>query len=329
MGLFGLVKKQFIDVIDWTESDEATLSFRYPMEDREIQNGGKLTVREGQMALFINEGEVADLFGPGLHTLTTKTLPIMTSLNNWDKLFASPFKSDVIFFNTREQLNQKWGTPQPITFRDKELGPIRIRAFGSYSYKLKNPKVFYQKVAGTKEKIGPQDLEGQLRATIVSSIGATIGNASVAFLDMAANQLQFSETLKTALAPALANYGLELQTFMVESITLPEEVQAYFDKASSMRVMGDLAKYAQFQAADSISTAAANSGGMAGMGAGLGAGAAIGQAMSGALGGLGASSQSSENPMDTINKLHELMTKGIITESEFNEKKTELLKKIR
>ena len=326
MGIFSAIGKQFISVIDWTEEGDGVLSYRYPMQDREMQNGSSLTVRETQMALFVNEGEIADSFGPGRYTLTTKNLPILTTLKNWDKAFNSPFKSDVYFFSTREQIDQKWGTPQSITVRDKEMGPIRIRAFGSYSYKIKNPSAFFKKISGTRDIYNVQDLEGQLRDAILTSLASFFGGSGIAFLDMASNQTTFSETLKKALAPMFAGYGLELATYFVQSISLPDELQAYFDKAAQMRMVGDLGQYAKFQAAESLQTAAANTGGAAGAGVGLGAGIALGQTMAGALSGAGGGDS---DPTKLLERLHELKEKGVLSEAEYNDKKAELLKKIR
>lgn len=326
MGLFDFIKKQFIDVIQWTEQENGVLAYRFPMQDMEIQNGAQLTVRDSQVALFVNEGEVADIFEPGLHTLTTKTLPIMTSLNNWDKLFQSPFKSDVYFYSTRDQLDQRWGTPTPITIRDKEFGPIRLRAHGTFSYKIKNPKIFYKRVSGTRERYTASELEGQLRAAILTTLASFFGRAEVGFVDMAANQTQFSETLKEALVEPFADLGLQLQSFYVQSISLPEEIQAHLDKSASMRVVGDLKQYTQFQAADSLSAAASNPSGAAGVGAGMAAGMAMGEAMKDAL-AAGANTPA-EDPMVTLEKLHGLMTKGILSQAEFDAKKAELLKKI-
>ena len=160
MALMDFIKKQFIDVIHWTEETDGVLAYRYPMEDFEIQNGAQLTVRDSQMALFVNEGQAADAFSPGLHSLTTRTLPLLTNLKNWDKLFASPFKSDLYFFSTRLQLDRKWGTPNPITIRDKDFGMVRMRAFGIYSYKLVDPTRFYKEVSGTREAYTVEDLDG-------------------------------------------------------------------------------------------------------------------------------------------------------------------------
>lgn len=324
MGLFNMFKKQFIDVIEWTDDHTGVLSYRYPMIDKEIQNGAQLTVRETQLALFVNEGQIADLFEAGLHTLATKNLPILTSLKNWDKGFLSPFKSDLYFFSTREQLDQRWGTPNAIVIKDKQFGPMRIRAHGVYSYKLKNPKVFYSKVSGTKEVFTTEELEGQLRSAILTNLAAFFGKQEIGFIDMAANQMEFSKTLQTALSDLFTGYGLSLESFFVQSVSLPEELQTHFDKMASMKMVGDLKSYAQFQAADSISIAAKNEGGAAGAGAGLGIGMAMSQAMAGAASGSGPG----EDPMEMINKLHEMMKKGIITEQEFISKKAELLKKV-
>ena len=153
MALMDFIKKQFIDIIEWTEDGDGVLAWRFPMEDREIQNGGSLTVRESQMAMFVNEGKVADVFGPGRYTLTTATLPVLTYLQNWDKLFKSPFKSDVYFFSTRQQIDQRWGTTQPVTIRDKDFGAVRLRAFGNYAYRIADPRLFYNEISGTREQL--------------------------------------------------------------------------------------------------------------------------------------------------------------------------------
>ncbi len=328
MGFFNFLKKQFIDVIEWTEDGAGILSYRYPMQDQEIQTGAQLTVRDTQLALFVDQGTVADLFGPGRHRLTTQNLPLLTNLKNWDKLFASPFKSDVYFFSTREQLDQKWGTTSTITLRDKDFGVIRLRAHGAYSYKIKNAKVFYKKVSATDEVFTTQNLDGQLKGLITSNMAGFLGQASTAFLDMASNQIHFGETLKQALAPAFEDYGLSLEKFFVQSITLPEELQAHLDKVASMNMLGDLKRYTQFQAAESLPLAAQNEGGgTASAGVGMGAGLAMGQMMSQALGGASGADKG-EDPMQLIQKLHEMMTKGVITQAEFDAKKADLLKKI-
>jgi membrane protease subunit (stomatin/prohibitin family) len=284
MSLRDFLSKQFIDVIDWVEPEDGILAYRYPMQDREIQNGGKLTVRDSQMAVFVNEGKIADAFSPGLYTLNTHTLPILTYLMNWDKAFQSPFKSDVYFFSTRIQTNQRWGTPNPITIRDKEFGAVRLRAFGIYTYHIADPKVFYSKVSGTREVYGVAELEGQLGNTIVARLTDTFAGSQLPFLDMAANQVALSEKIATQLKPGFTDFGLSLDSFVVENLSLPDELQKTLDQRISMNMVGDMGRYTQYQVAQSIPIAAANEGGgAAGVGAGLGAGVAMGQAMMDAL----------------------------------------------
>jgi len=284
MSLRDFLSKQFIDVIDWVEPEDGILAYRYPMQDREIQNGGKLTVRDSQMALFVNEGKAADAFAPGLYTLTTHTLPILTYLQNWDKAFQSPFKSDVYFFSTRIQTNQHWGTPTPITIRDKEFGAVRLRAFGIFTYHIKDPKMFYTKVSGTRDIYRVAELDGQLLNTIVGRITDTFANSDVPFLDMAANQVSLSDKIATQLKPGFTDLGLMLDSFVVENLSLPDELQKVFDQRISMNMVGDMGRYTQYEVAQSIPIAAANEGGgAAGTGAGLGAGIAMGQAMMDAL----------------------------------------------
>lgn len=280
MSLRDFIAKQWIDVIEWVEPEEGILAYRYPMQDREIQNGGKLTVRESQFAVFVNEGRVADAFGPGLYTLTTHTLPILTYIMNWDKAFQSPFKSDVYFFSARIQTDQHWGTPNPITIRDKEFGAVRLRGFGIYSYHLSEPKTFYGKISGTRDIYRVADLEGQLRNTIVAKMTDIFASSQLPFLDMAANQNALAERISEQIRPAFAEYGLTLDSFVVENLSLPEELQKILDQRIGMTMVGDMGRYTQYQVAQSIPVAAANEGGGAvGMGAGLGAGVAMGQAM--------------------------------------------------
>ena len=284
MSLRDFISKQFIDVIDWVEPVDGILAARFDMQDREIQNGGKLTVRESQIALFVNEGRVADAFSPGLYTLNTNTLPILTYLRNWDKAFKSPFKSDVYFFSSRVQTDQHWGTQNPITIRDKEFGAVRLRGFGIYSYHITDAKTFYTKISGTRDVYRVADLEGQLRNTIVAKMTDAFATSQVPFLDMAANQGVLAEKIKEQVGPAFAEYGLTLDTFLVENLSLPEELQKVLDQRISMNMVGDMGRYTQYQVAQSIPIAAANEGGGGvGVGAGLGAGMALGQAMADAV----------------------------------------------
>src|ERR1700761_6275591 len=186
MSLGSFIKKQFIDILQWNEDTEGVLAWRYPMQDFEIQYGGRLTVRESQLAMFVNEGTVADVFTPGMYKLTTQTLPVLTYLKNWDKLFESPFKSDLYFFSTRQQIDQKWGTPQPITIRDKDFGAVRLRAFGNYAYRIADAKLFHTEISGTRDTYTTADLDGQLRGLVLPNISNAIAGSGVPFLDPAA-----------------------------------------------------------------------------------------------------------------------------------------------
>src|SRR5207253_1763795 len=217
---------------------------------------------------------------PGLYTLNTQTLPILTYLKNWDKAFKSPFKSDVYFFSARMQTDQHWGTQNPVSIRDKEFGAIRLRGFGIYAYHLSDAKSFYSKISGTRDLYRVADLEGQLRNTIIAKMTDAFAASQVPFLDMAANQGALAEKISETLKPAFTEYGLTLDTFVVENLSLPDELQKVLDQRISMNMLGDMGKYTQYQVAQSIPIAAANEGGGAvGIGAGLGAGVAMGQAM--------------------------------------------------
>ncbi len=284
MSIRSFLSKQFIDVIQWTESEDGVLAYRYPMQDMEIQNGGKLTVRESQMAAFVNEGRIADVFSPGLHTLNTQTLPLLTNLMNWDKKFESPFKSDVYFFSTRLQVNQHWGTPNPVTIRDKEFGAIRLRGFGIYSYRISDPRTFYTKVSGTRDIYSVANLEGQLRNTIIGRMSDTFAESNVPFLDMAANQIELGQKIAESLKPAFTDLGLTLDTLVVENLSLPDELQKRLDERIGMNMVGDMGRYTQFQVAQSMPIAAGNEGGgAAGIGVGLGAGLTMAQSMMNAM----------------------------------------------
>lgn len=342
MALMDFIKKQFIDVIQWTEDGDGTLAWRFPMAGMEIQNGGQLVVRESQVAVFVNEGQVADVFGPGTHKLTTQTLPVLTYLKNWDKLFESPFKSDVYFFSTRLQLGRKWGTPQPITIRDKDFGMVRLRAFGMYSYKLVDPKKFFTEISGTRATYTVDELEQQLRNLVVATMSATLGGAELPFLDMAANQLLLAERMQAGMAPTFDRYGLALDNFAVENISLPEELQKAIDTRISMGMVGDLGKYTQYQVANSVPLAAQNEGGLAGVGAGLAAGVGMGQVMMDALRGsqvpgvpataaVAAPAQAApaaDDPEARLAKLKSLLDKGLVTQADYDSAKAEILKKL-
>jgi membrane protease subunit (stomatin/prohibitin family) len=275
--------KQFIRVIEWNEPEDGILAYRFPMRDLEIENGGKLTVSESQLAAFVNEGKIADVFTPGLYTLNTRNLPLLTDLMNWDKAFESPFKSEVYFFSTRLEMDQKWGTATPITIRDKEFGAVRLRCYGIYSYRIADPKVFFNQVSGTRELYRVEDLEGQLRDTIVGRMSQIFATSDLSFLDMTAKQGALGDQVIEQIKPGFAALGLALNTFVVQNISLPDELQKILDQRIGMNMVGDLGKFTQFEAAESLDIAAANQGGAAGMGMGLGAGAAVAQTLANSL----------------------------------------------
>ncbi|MGB7353282.1 MAG: SPFH domain-containing protein [Acidobacteriaceae bacterium] len=275
MSLRDLLTQQLIDVIQWNEPEDGILAWRYPMRDMEIQNGGQLTVRDSQMAAFVDEGHIADVFSPGLHTLNTRNLPLLTDIMNWDKGFESPFKSDVYFFSTRQQLNQKWGTAAPITFREKEFGAVRLRAYGIYAYRISNPRAFFTQVSGTLDTYYAADLSGQLRDTIVSRFTELLASSEFSFLDMAAHQDALAQKVSDAVKPAFAALGLDLVQFVIENLSLPDELQKVMDQRIGTNIAGDPSRLTQFQTAESIPVAAANPSGIAGIGVGFGAGLAM------------------------------------------------------
>ena len=283
MALADFLAKQFISVIQWNEPEDGILAYRYPMRDMEIQNGGQLTVSESQIAAFVNEGRIADIFGPGLHTLNTRNLPILTDLMNWSKDFESPFKSEVYFFSTRLQIDQKWGTATPITIRDSEFGAVRLRCFGIYSYRIVDPRVFFNQVSGTRDVYFAADLEGRLRDTVLANMVAILATTDVPFLDLAANVPALAQKIADQLKPAFIQLGLELAQFNVENVSLPDELTKVLDQRIGMGMVGDVGRYTQYAAAESLDLAAANTGGGAGVGMGLGAGAAVAQVLASSL----------------------------------------------
>jgi membrane protease subunit (stomatin/prohibitin family) len=283
VSLRDFLAKQFIAVIQWNEPADGILAYRFPMRDMEIENGGQLTVSESQMAAFVNEGQISDVFGPGLHTLNTRNLPLLTDLMNWDKAFESPFKSEVYFFSTRLQIDQKWGTATPITVRDKEFGAVRLRCYGIYSYRVTDPRTFFKQISGTRDTYLAADLEGQLHDTIVARMTQIFASSDISFLDMAANQALLAGKIVQEMKPAFAALGLGLEQFVVENISLPDELQKVFDQRIGMNMVGDLGRYTLYSAAESLDLSAANTSGAAGMGMGLGAGAAVAQVLSNSL----------------------------------------------
>ena len=346
MALMDFIKKQFIDILEWTESGDGTLAWRYPMAGNEIQYGGSLTVRESQVAVFVNEGKIADVFGPGMHKLTTQTLPVLTYLKNWDKLFQSPFKSDVYFFSTRQQIDRRWGTTQPVTIRDKDFGAVRLRAFGNYAYAVADARLFHTSISGTRDRYTVEDLDGQLRALMLQHISDAVAQSGVPFLDLAANQVEFAQQLLGATQAEFAKLGLVLASVTVQNVSLPEELQKIMDQKIGMGMVGgDMGKFMQYQTAQAIpefakgAAGGGGGGGVVGDAMGLGAGVALGQVMAQQLGkGLQAAPAEAaaaappamrpDEVMATLEKLADLKAKGILTDDEFSAKKAELLKKL-
>ena len=276
---------QFIDVIEWVDATRNTLVWKFPREDNEIKNGAQLIVRESQSAVFLNEGQLGDVYGPGRVELTTKNMPITTTLKSWKYAFNSPFKVDVYFVNTRQFTDQKWGTSNPIMLRDPEFGPLRLRAFGNYAFAVSDPGKFIKVMAGTTPLLVSEDVSGQLRNLLVSRFADALGEAKIAALDLAANYTEMGDALVKILQKDFDDYGITLSKFLIENISLPPEVEEALDKRTQMGVLGDMNKYTQFQAANALEAAAKNEGGagnMVGMLAGVNLGGIMGGTMQGA-----------------------------------------------
>lgn len=282
MTLTAFLKKQLIDVIQWNEPEQGELVYRFPMQDMEIQNGAQLTVRETEMAAFVDQGRIADVFGPGLHTLSTANLPLLTDLQSWRTGFESPFKSDIYFFSTRQQIDQKWGTQTPITMRDKEFGMVRLRGYGIYAYRIADPRAFFTQVTGTRGNYYAGELEGQLRDSIIGVMTQIFANSEFSFLDMTAHEAALAARIQEAAKPVFAALGLELTQFVVENLSLPEDLQRSLDQRIGMNMVGDIDQYAKFAAAQAMTLAAANTSGAAGIGMGFGTGTVLAQAMAAA-----------------------------------------------
>ncbi len=285
MGILDFLTGEFIDVIHWVDDSRDTMVWRFEREGHAIKYGAKLTVREGQAAVFVHEGQIADVFGPGLYMLETNNMPILTTLQHWDHGFRSPFKSEIYFVNTTRFNDQKWGTKNPIITRDPEFGPIRLRAFGTYTMRVTDPGLFIREIVGTDGEFTADEISFQIRNIIVQEFSRMIASSRIPVLDMAANTADFGKLVATAIAPAVAAYGLSIPEFYVENISLPEEVEKVLDKRTSMGIVGDLNRYTQFNAAEALGNPA--SGASAAMGAAMGAGmgAGLGMAVGGQMAG--------------------------------------------
>ena len=282
--VFGFIKGEFIDVIDWTDDTRDTMVWRFERRGNAIKYGAKLTVREGQAAVFVHEGQLADVFGPGLYMLETNNMPVMTTLQHWDHGFNSPFKSEIYFVSTTRFNDLKWGTKNPIMCRDPEFGPVRLRAFGTYSMRVSDPAVFLKEIVGTDGEFTKDEVSDQIRNVIVQQFSQIIAKAGIPVLDMAANTGDLGKLVTTAINPTVAAYGLSLPEFYIENISLPEEVEKALDKRTSVGIAGDLNKYMQFSAAEAMGKP-----GSAGDAMTAGMGAAMGMAMAQNMGPWGAS----------------------------------------
>ena len=252
MGLWDKLFGEFVDVIEWTDSSVNTMVYRFQRYGNEIKFGAKLTVRESQVAVFVSEGEIADILGPGLYELETKNLPILSTVQHWYHGFESPFKAEVYFFNMRQFVDLKWGTKNPIMMRDKEFSMVRLRTFGTYNIRIDDPTKFISEIVGTDGHFTVDEISNQLRNLIITRYTDILGSADIPVLDLAGNQGQLGELLTKRIAPEFKSYGLELTQILVENISLPPAVEEALDKRTSMGMIGDLNKYIQYGAAESM-----------------------------------------------------------------------------
>ena len=281
MGLFSGIKKQLLKVIEWKDDSKDTIVYRYPLTDRdEIMTSSTLVVRESQYAVFVHKGEIADIFGPGTHTLETENIPFLTKLLSLPQGFESKIKAEVYFVNSKQFTGLKWGTQNPIMMRDKEYGNVRLRGYGIYSFKVEDPKIFMKEMFGTNSLYTVDDVATQCKPMLIQSITDAIAESKISALDLAANYKEFSEAVIKASQKEFSAYGLKLCTVVFENLSLPEEVEKMLDERTKMGVMEDkMGTYTQFQAAQAMRDAAKNSNGgnLAGLGIGLGAGSAVGK----------------------------------------------------
>ena len=286
MGLWDKLKGELIDIVEWIDDTHDTLVYRFERYDNEIKYGARLVVREGQVAAFINEGQLADVFKPGTYTLETQNMPVLTTLKGWKYGFSSPFKAEVYFCSTRQFTNLKWGTPGPVTMRDPEFGAVRVTAYGLYSIRLKDPAVFIREIVGTDGNFTTEEIEDNLRGKIGTRIKEVMPDAGIPILDLESKVVELGYTLRNRIEPAIEALGLELTEVQVQDVGLPEEVEKAIDKAGAMKVIGNMQTYTQYETASAIKDAASNPGGLAAAGVGVGMGFGMGGQMAGAMGGM-------------------------------------------
>ncbi len=286
--MWNFISGQFIDVIEWTDDTRDTLVYRFERYGNEIKYGAKLTVREGQAAVFVHEGQLADVFSPGLYMLETNNMPVMTTLQHWDHGFQSPFKSEIYFVSTNRFTDFKWGTKNPVMLRDPEFGPTRIRAFGTYTIKVTEPATFMSEIVGTDGEFTTDEIRFQIRNIIVQEASRVMAASGIPVLDMAANTADMGKLIAAEVSKVLAEYGLVMPEFYIENISLPPAVESALDKRTSMGLSGDLGQFTHYSAAEAMTAAAQNQGGAgAGMGAGMGLGMALAMGAQGPWGPMG------------------------------------------
>ncbi|MEL7503743.1 MAG: SPFH domain-containing protein [Cyanobacteria bacterium J06554_6] len=279
MGLFEKVRAEFIDIIEWLDPTQDTIAYRFERFQNEIKMGAQLTVRPGQMAVFVSEGQVADTFGPGQYRLETQNLPILATLKGWKYGFNSPFKAEIYFFSTKIFTNLKWGTANPVTIRDPELGPVRVRAYGSYTMRVANPRDLLEQLVSTDGLFQTEEISDHLRNLIISSFSSWVSRDQTPLFDLASNYPQMGDQLREVMQPNMQELGLELQKLIIENVSLPPEVEEALDKRASMGVLGNMQQYTQYQAANALEDSAKNPSGGGNPGLDLGVGLAMGQQM--------------------------------------------------
>ena len=335
MGIFDFIRGELIEVIDWVENDKDTIMWKFPDKDANIKYGAQLTVRESQMAIFIDEGQLADQFDPGRYELITRNMPLLTSIRNWDKGFESPFKCDVYFFSMRTFTDLKWGTPNPIIMRDPQFKQVRVKAFGTYFIRLKDPFLFFREYAGTNHVLRVSALEQSLRDLVSPKFAEALAESGVSVMDMVSNYSELGAKIVPILQRDLDPFGVELVKFQITSTSLPPEVEAFYDKMTNMNMVDDMQRFQEFQNAQAIEKAAENPGGGASEGIGIGMGLGMAQQMMQQKNTQDKSSESNsskaqtrEEILATLKELGSLKDAGILTEEEFESKKKELLSRL-
>ncbi len=343
MGLFDFFKSEFIEVIDWVEQDKNVVLWKFPDKDANIKYGAQLTVRESQLALFVDEGQFGDIYEPGRHKLITDNMPIMTTLKSWKYGFDSPFKADVYYISTRTFTGLKWGTPNPIILRDPQFKQVRVKAFGTYFIKIKDPKKFFTEFAGTAQTLSVYEIEDRLRDIVSPKFAEALSEAGVSVLDMVSNYSELGDKIAPMLQADLDVFGIELTKFQITSTSLPKEVEAFYDKMTNMNMVENMNKFQQFQQANAIEKAAENPGGGANEGIGLGIGMTMAQQMMQQQQRMQQEQdreaqknapkapepkESRESIFSALKELGSLKEMGILTQEEFDEKKKDLLARL-